>query len=88
MCEKLSFTNKPKAVALYSGGLDSTLAILVMLRQGIDVVALRFLTHFSFDISGRSSCSQSLFKVAEQFGFTVKLCHLADKFIEMVKNLK
>ena len=35
-----------KAVALFSGGLDSTLAIKLMLGQGIDVHALNFLTVF------------------------------------------
>lgn len=75
-----------KALALFSGGLDSTLAILVMMRQGIDVTAITFLTHFGCDISDRSSCSKNPFKAAEQFGFPVKLCHLADKFIGIVKN--
>lgn len=79
---------RPSAVALYSGGLDSTLAILVMMRQGIDVTAITFLTHFGCDISDRSSCSKNPFKAAEQFGFRVKLCHLGDKFIEIVKNPK
>jgi tRNA-specific 2-thiouridylase len=83
-----NFIDRPRAVALYSGGLDSTLAILVMLRQGVDVTALTFLTHFGCDISDRSSCSKNPFKAAEQFGFTVKLCHLADKFIEIVKSPK
>ncbi len=77
-----------KALALFSGGLDSTLAILVMMRQGIDVTAITFLTHFGCDITDRSSCSKDPFKAAEQFGFTVKLCHLSDKFIEIVKNPK
>lgn len=77
-----------KAVALYSGGLDSTLAILMVLRQGIEVKAVTFLTHFGCDISDRSSCSKNPFAAAEQFGFEVKLCHLADKFIEIVKNPK
>lgn len=77
-----------RALALFSGGLDSTLAILVMMRQGINVTALTFLTHFGCDISDRSSCSKDPFKAAEQFGFPVKLCHLADKFIEIVKNPK
>lgn len=75
-----------KALALFSGGLDSTLAILVMMRQGIDVTAVTFLTHFGCDISDRSSCSKNPFKAAEQFGFSVKLCHLAEKFIGIVKN--
>jgi len=75
-----------KAIALYSGGLDSTLAILTVLRQGIDVTAITFLTHFGCDISDRSSCSKDPFSAAGKFGFKVKLCHLADKFIAIVKN--
>lgn len=78
----------PKAIALYSGGLDSTLSILVMLRQGIDVTAITFLTHFGCDITDKSSCSKDPFSVAERFGFEVKLSHLSDKFIEIVKNPK
>ncbi|MDO9287256.1 MAG: hypothetical protein Q7T83_00540, partial [Thermodesulfovibrionales bacterium] len=79
---------KHKAIALFSGGLDSTLAILSILRQGIDVTAVTFLTHFGCDISDKSSCSKDPFSAAEKFGFQVKLCHLADKFIEIVKNPK
>jgi tRNA U34 2-thiouridine synthase MnmA/TrmU len=77
-----------KAVALYSGGLDSTLAILTVLRQGIEVKAVTFLNHFGCDISDKSSCSKDPFSAAEKFGFEVKLCHLADKFIQIVKDPK
>jgi tRNA-specific 2-thiouridylase len=77
-----------KAVALYSGGLDSTLAILAVLRQGIEVKAVTFLNHFGCDISDKSSCSKDPFSAAEKFGFEVKLCHLADKFIRIVKDPK
>ncbi|MDO8747085.1 MAG: hypothetical protein Q7J70_05425, partial [Thermodesulfovibrionales bacterium] len=59
---------------------------ITILRQGIDVTAITFLTHFGCDISDKSSCSKDPFSAAEKFGFTVKLCHLADKFIEIVKN--
>ncbi len=79
---------KKQAVALYSGGLDSTLAILAVLRQGIEVKAVTFLNHFGCDISDRSSCSKDPFSAAEKFGFEVKMCHLSDKFIEIVKNPK
>ncbi|HTR44831.1 MAG TPA: hypothetical protein VMH06_03895 [Thermodesulfovibrionales bacterium] len=75
-----------KAIALLSGGLDSTLAVLVLLRQRIEVTAVTFLTHFGCDIGDSSSCSKNPFPAAEKFGFTVKLCHLADKFTEIVKN--
>lgn len=79
---------KPKAIALYSGGLDSTLSILLMLRQKVEVIAITFLTHFGCEVSDRSSCSRNPFKAAQEFGFTVKLCHLGEKFIEIVKNPK
>jgi tRNA-specific 2-thiouridylase len=78
----------PKAIALYSGGLDSTLAILVAMKQGIEVTAVTFLNHFGCDISDKSSCSKDPFSAAAQFGFEVKLCHLADRFIEIVKKPK
>lgn len=78
----------PKAIALFSGGLDSTLAILTILRQGIDVTALTFLTHFGCGITDRSSSSKDLFSAARKFGYNVKLCHLGDKFIGIVKKPK
>ncbi len=77
-----------KAVALLSGGLDSTLAILLLRRQGIDVTAVTFLTHFGCDIGDSSSCSSDSSSNAAKYGFKVKLCHLSDKFIEIVKNPK
>lgn len=75
-----------KAVALYSGGLDSTLAVLAMMKQGIEVTAITFLNHFGCDISDRSSCSKDPFAASVKFGFKVKLSHLSDKFLEIVKN--
>lgn len=79
---------KTRAVALFSGGLDSTLAILTVMRQGIEVAAVTFMNHFGCEISDRSSCSGNPFAAAGKFGFEVKLCHLSDKFIEIVKNPK
>ena len=77
-----------KAVALYSGGLDSTLAVLTVQRQGIEVTAITFLNHFGCDISDRSSCSKDPFAASVKFGFEAKLCHLSEKFIEIVRNPK
>jgi len=78
--------HKGHAIALYSGGLDSALAIILILRQNIKVTALNFMTHFGCDINDKSSCSSDPFSAAEKFGFTVKLVHLGQKFIEMVKS--
>jgi tRNA-specific 2-thiouridylase len=77
-----------KAVALLSGGLDSQLAILLMRRQNIEVTAITFLMHFGCDMGDTSSCSSDASSTAAEFGFEVKLCHLADKFTEIVKNPK
>jgi tRNA U34 2-thiouridine synthase MnmA/TrmU len=77
-----------KAVALYSGGLDSTLAILAMQKQGVEVTAITFLNHFGCDISDRSSCSKDPFAASVKFGFKVKLSHLSDNFLKIVKNPK
>ncbi len=38
----------PKALALVSGGLDSTLALILMKEQGIEIEALNFATGFCF----------------------------------------
>jgi tRNA U34 2-thiouridine synthase MnmA/TrmU len=77
-----------RAIALFSGGLDSTLAILLMLRQKIEVTAITFLTHFGCDITDRSSCTKDPTSIANRFGFDLKLFHLGEKFIEIVKNPK
>ena len=37
---------KVKALALFSGGLDSILAVKLILKQGIDVVAMNFVSIF------------------------------------------
>lgn len=73
-------------ISLFSGGLDSCLSVLLMLRQNVKVTALTMMTHFGCDLSDRSSCSSNPYPVAEQFGFDVKLVHLAEKFVKIVQN--
>ena len=68
----------PKAIALFSGGLDSTLAVLAVGRQGIDVQAVRFLTPFDPDISAGVA--------AAKFGFDVTIHRLDETFLDIVKN--
>jgi len=71
---------------LYSGGLDSTLAILQMMKYGVEVEAITFMTHFGCDATDSSSCGSDPFPAAHKFGFKVKLAHLGQKFIDIVKN--
>lgn len=81
-------SEKGHAVALFSGGLDSALAVLLILRQNIKVTALTFMTHFGCDITDKSSCAQDSSDMSEKFGFTVKMVHLGHQFVEIVKNPK
>ncbi len=76
-----------KAVALLSGGLDSMLAVTLMTRQGVDVTALTFMTHFgcSAGLEG-GSCGHDPHKIAETSGFKVKLCHLGRDYMDMVRK--
>ena len=76
------------AIALFSGGLDSALAVLLVLRQNIEVTALTFMTHFGCDLGDRSSCGSNPYPAAEKYGFNVKLMHLGQKFVDIVKDPK
>lgn len=83
---EVSSKRKGHAVALFSGGLDSALAVLLMLRQDIKVTALTFMTHFGCDLRDRSSCGSDPYPAADRFGFDVKLMHLGQKFLDIVEN--
>ena len=48
---------KVKALALVSGGLDSTLALALIREQGIEVEALNFSTGFCFTAHHRAMAS-------------------------------
>ncbi|MBF0606484.1 MAG: hypothetical protein SFH39_17795 [Candidatus Magnetobacterium sp. LHC-1] len=75
-----------KAIVLYSGGLDSTLAAIVMVELGVEVIAVRFLTHFGCDTGENTAYLNDDIPHAEQFGFKVRFCHLGQPFVDLVKN--
>jgi tRNA U34 2-thiouridine synthase MnmA/TrmU len=76
---------KPKAVALYSGGLDSTLAIIVMVNHGVVIEAVNFNTDLIPDQDSKIFHDR-LKRDADKFGFVYRTIHLGSKFIDMVKN--
>ncbi len=77
-----------KAIALLSGGLDSTLAILAVLKQGIEVKAVRFVTPFDVELSDISLALKDPHPRGGRFGFDVEVRRLGYKFLDMVKNPK
>ncbi|MEW6007616.1 MAG: tRNA 4-thiouridine(8) synthase ThiI [bacterium] len=69
-----------KALALLSGGLDSTLAIKVILNQNIGVSCINFTSPFF-----QGSYPE---RIADRFGVSLKIVKLEDDYLKMLKNPK
>lgn len=77
-----------KAVALLSGGLDSTLAVKVMLEQGVEIVALNFTSTFCTCSCRGSVCNNEAARVAKEFAVPIKVLQKGLDYIEVVRNPK
>lgn len=66
-----------------SGGLDSTLAVKMMLEQGVEVTALNFVTPFcNCNRHGRCESKQ----VADRFGFPLKIISGAEDYLKVIRH--
>jgi tRNA U34 2-thiouridine synthase MnmA/TrmU len=77
-----------KALALLSGGLDSTLAVKVMLEQGIQVEALNFTSPFCTCTGKNAGCKSEAVRVAEDFGIPIKVMNKGLEYLEIVRKPK
>ncbi|MEM2567786.1 MAG: tRNA 4-thiouridine(8) synthase ThiI [Candidatus Bathyarchaeia archaeon] len=75
---------KVKALALFSGGLDSSLAIRLMQEQGIEVEAITFLTPFYTAKEG----GFSLQRAAERLGVPLKVVRLGLDYLRIIRKPK
>ncbi|MEM3783990.1 MAG: hypothetical protein QXY88_03035 [Candidatus Bathyarchaeia archaeon] len=75
---------KVKALALLSGGLDSTLAVKLILDQGIEVEAINFVTPFCLCKKGGCGASE----VAKKFGIPLKIVSLGDEYLRVIRKPK
>ncbi len=80
-------SKKPKAVALLSGGLDSNLAVRMMLDQGIDIEAIAIKTPFC-DFDCGKGCGHRVKEVATELGIELKTVYFGDEYLRMLKNPK
>lgn len=69
-----------KALALFSGGLDSALAIKVIKEQGIEVIALNFVSHF---FGGKNEKAENM---AKQLGVQLEYIDFSSIHTEILKN--
>lgn len=84
---KSSEDKKPKAVALLSGGLDSTLAVRMMLEQGVDIEAVAIKTPFC-DFDCGKGCGQRVKEVADELEIKLKTVYFGEEYLRMLKNPK
>jgi len=77
---------KRKALALLSGGLDSTLAVKMMLDQGIEVEALNFTSPFCTCTGKNSGCKSEAVRVAQEYDIPIKVVHKGLDYLEIVRN--
>ena len=73
------------ALALYSGGLDSTLACRVVAAQGIKVVAVKFVTPF-FGYELLLNKENYIRTIKEKFGIDVLLMDATIPYLELLKK--
>ncbi|MEM2430942.1 MAG: hypothetical protein QXX94_03130 [Candidatus Bathyarchaeia archaeon] len=71
---------RPKALVLLSGGLDSLLATRIILDQDVDVEAVHFITPFC-------RCSRdSVSRASKDFGIKLHTIFLGQEFLDIVAN--
>jgi tRNA U34 2-thiouridine synthase MnmA/TrmU len=73
-----------KALALLSGGLDSTLAVKLILNQSIDVIAINFTSPFC--LCGRGGCGAV--GVAKKFNIPLKIIKKDENYLKIIRNPK
>jgi len=75
---------KIKALALFSGGLDSILAVKLILKQRIDVVAI----NFASPLWACAKDERGVTEAATQLGVPIKVMCLGDEYLKMVRKPK
>ncbi|MDP2973186.1 MAG: hypothetical protein Q8P64_28870 [Deltaproteobacteria bacterium] len=76
-----------KAIALLSGGLDSTLAARLVLDQGIELEALNFMTVFCTCTNRGATCLASQ-KAVETLGIPLRVFNVSEEYLNVVRNPK
>jgi tRNA-specific 2-thiouridylase len=75
---------KTKALALLSGGLDSTLAVKLVLNQGIDVEAINFVSPFC--LCGKGGCGAA--EAARRFNIPLKTMSVGEDYLRIIRKPK
>ncbi|KJJ84356.1 tRNA (5-methylaminomethyl-2-thiouridylate)-methyltransferase [Candidatus Omnitrophus magneticus] len=74
-----------KALALLSGGLDSSLALKMIKDQGVDVTALHFTSPFC-RCDGSKPCGFSAKEISALVNVEIKIKSADESYLEIIKN--
>jgi tRNA-uridine 2-sulfurtransferase len=74
-----------KAIALLSGGLDSTLAAKVVIEQGVELEALNFMTVFCTCTNRGATCLASQ-KAVDTLGIPLRVFNVSEEYLSVVKH--
>ncbi|MCX6090868.1 MAG: 7-cyano-7-deazaguanine synthase [Candidatus Atribacteria bacterium] len=74
-----------KAIALFSGGLDSTLAIKIIQNQGIEMIALHFIIPFDYTKKQKER-QLAARRVSQKFGIEFLEVPLREDFLDIIKS--
>ncbi len=75
-----------KAIALLSGGLDSSLAVRMMVDQGIEITAVNFTSPFCNCTPRKAGCKHQATKIAEEFGIALRVITKGMDYMKVVQN--
>ncbi|MCS7113961.1 MAG: 7-cyano-7-deazaguanine synthase [Candidatus Bathyarchaeota archaeon] len=75
---------KVKALALFSGGLDSVLAVKLLLEQGVEVEAVNFVTPFTT----RRESENPTVEAAKKLGIPLRIVSLGRDYLKVVRKPK
>jgi tRNA-uridine 2-sulfurtransferase len=75
--------SKHKVIVMYSGGLDSTIAVHLLKSQGLDVTALHFRMPFNVGIG---TSPNEVMGYADALGVPLRVEEEGEDFVDMVRN--
>jgi len=75
-----------KAIGLLSGGLDSTLAVKMMIDENIEVLALNFTSPFC--TCTKKGCMHEATRVANELGIHIKVVSKGEEYLSILRNPK
>ena len=87
MASENPIAKKPKAILLYSGGLDSTIVLYLLHSIGIDVVPVTFTTPFcNYSCSGNTY--SSIIENVKKLGVKARTVNIEEEYLSLLRSPK